>query len=177
MVIMEQIITKEKQVKKTNILQNKWKLWAHLPNNNDWSINGYNNIYIFTTIEDTIAVTEYLPDILIKNCMLFIMKENILPMWEDSQNINGGSFSYKVLNKFVVNVWRNLTYVLVGNTISNNMSFVNCVTGITISPKKNFCIIKIWISNSDTIYQNPYLITCNIDHIIPKGCIFKKHNN
>jgi hypothetical protein len=101
------------------------------------------------------------------------MRDGITPMWEDSKNRHGGCFSYKVSNKNVFEVWRDLTYVLIGETISTNVTFVNNVTGITISPKKNFCIIKIWTTNCD--HQNPQIVTTEIKNLTPQGCLFKKH--
>ena len=89
-------------------------------------------ITTFTTVEETIAVTETLPPILVENCMLFMMREGIKPTWEDPKNRNGGCFSYKVSNKNVYKVWKDLTYVVVGSTISKQLSYVNCVNGITI---------------------------------------------
>jgi hypothetical protein len=157
----------------THPLRNKWNLWAHLPQDSDWSVKSYRLISSIKTLEDSIVMTETTPDPLIKACMLFVMKDGIAPMWEDPKNRNGGSFSYKVSNKNVCEVWRELNYVLVGETISNTSSFVNCVTGITISPKKNFCIIKIWMSNCDN--QNPANVTTEVKGLIPQGCIFKKH--
>jgi hypothetical protein len=53
------------------------------------------------------------------------------------------------------------------------MNFVNCVTGITISPKKNFCIIKIWMSDCNN--QNPNVVTADVKGLSPQGCLFKKH--
>ena len=154
-------------------LADKWTLWAHLPHNTDWSISSYIPISTFTTVEETIAVTETLPSVLVENCMLFIMKEGIKPTWEDAKNRNGGCFSYKVSNKNVYKVWKDLTYVVVGATISSNAGFVKCVTGITISPKKNFCIIKIWMADCNN--QNPAIVTNDVKGISPVGCIFKKH--
>ena len=151
----------------------RWNLWAHLPQDSDWTVKSYRLIYNFKTLEDAIAMTETTPDPLIKACMLFVMREGVSPMWEDPKNRNGGSFSYKVSNKNVCEVWRELNYVLVGDTISSNSSFVNCVTGITISPKKNFCIIKIWMTNCDN--QNPTVVTSDVKGLIPQGCLFKKH--
>jgi hypothetical protein len=151
----------------------RWNLWAHLPQDSDWTVKSYKLVYSFKTLEDAIAMTETTPDPLIKACMLFVMREGVSPMWEDPKNRNGGSFSYKVSNKNVCEVWRELNYVLVGDTISNNSSFVNCVTGITISPKKNFCIIKIWMTNCDN--QNPMVVTTDVKGLIPQGCLFKKH--
>ena len=154
-------------------LSDKWSLWAHLPHDTDWSTNSYKKIYTMGTVEETIAVTETLPDILVKNCMLFIMRDGIYPTWEDKKNRNGGCFSYKISNKNVYEVWKELTYVLVGDTISKQISFVANVTGITISPKKNFCIIKIWMSNCEN--QNPAIVTNEIKGLTSQGCLFKKH--
>ena len=154
-------------------LSNNWTLWAHLPHNTDWTLQSYIPISTFTNVEETIAVTETLPPVLVENCMLFMMKEGVKPIWEDPNNRNGGSFSYKVSNKSVYKVWKDLTYVLVGGTISKQSGFVNCVTGITISPKKSFCIIKIWMADCNN--QNPGIVTSDVKGLIPQGCLFKKH--
>ena len=156
-----------------HMLSDKWTLWAHLPHNTDWSIKSYINIYTFSSVEETIAITETLPAVLVENCMLFLMKEGIKPTWEDPQNRNGGCFSYKVSNKNVAKVWRELTYLTVGRSISNQITYVNKITGITISPKKNFCIIKIWMS--DCTNQNPNLVTSEFKGLTAQGCLFKKH--
>jgi hypothetical protein len=158
---------------KLTLLENTWSLWAHYPQDNDWSAQSYNKIYDFNSVEATIAITETIPEGVIKSSMLFLMKSGILPIWEDPKNRNGGCFSYKVNNKFVVDVWKDLTYVLVGKTISNDVKFLNAISGITISPKKNFCIIKIWMENCDN--QNPLSVTNEIKNLSPNGCIFKKH--
>jgi translation initiation factor 4E len=156
-----------------HMLSDKWTLWAHLPHNTDWSIKSYIKIYTYTSVEEAIAITETLPSVLVENCMLFLMREGIKPTWEDPQNRNGGCFSYKVLNKHVVKVWKELSYVVIGNTISNKMEFVNGLTGITISPKKSFCIVKIWMKDCNN--QNPGLVTSELKEISPQGCLFKKH--
>ena len=44
-------------------------------------------------MEEAIVLFETIPDIMIQNCMLFIMKQGINPLWEDSHNRNGGKRS------------------------------------------------------------------------------------
>ena len=154
-------------------LKTKWNLWAHLPQDPDWTVKSYKKIYQFKTIEESVGITEMIPEGLVKNCMLFIMRDGITPMWEDPKNINGGCFSYKISNKNVFEVWRDLTYVLIGESLSANVTFVSSVTGITISPKKNFCIVKIWMTNCE--HQNPQVVTNDVKLLIPQGCLFKKH--
>ena len=154
-------------------LANKWTMWAHLPHDTDWSISSYKKIYTMGTVEHAIALAETLPEVLVKNCMLFLMKDGVKPIWEDPKNRAGGCFSYKISNKCVYDVWKELSYVLVGESISEQSSFVTNVTGITISPKKNFCIIKIWMSNCAN--QNPSVVTDDVKGLTSQGCLFKKH--
>ena len=153
-------------------LSDEWCLWAHLPHDTDWSLNSYKNIYNHKTVEDVISVTEALPPKLVKNCMLFVMRKGITPLWEDPKNRSGGCFSYKVNNKIVYECWTKLTYGLIGETLSVNKKLQKNINGITISPKKNFCIIKIWLANCD--YQNANEINCQ-SGIDAQGCLFKKH--
>ena len=61
-------------------LNNKWTLWAHLPHDTNWTADSYKEIYTMDTIESAITLVNTLPDKLIKNCMLFIMREGIKPM-------------------------------------------------------------------------------------------------
>ncbi len=155
-------------------LSNEWILWAHIPSSKDWTMKGYVKISSINTLEEVLSITETLPEDLLTNCMLFLMRSYISPRWEDEKNVHGGCFSYKVSNNNVKHAWCNLTYALVGNTISPNRDFMSCVNGITISPKKKFCIIKIWMNSC--VYQNPAQVTSQIRTITPKGCIFKEHD-
>jgi hypothetical protein len=63
-----------------NKLKYKWNIWAHLPQDADWTLKSYKKIYTMTCVEEAIAITETLPDILVKNCMLFLMREGIKPL-------------------------------------------------------------------------------------------------
>jgi len=153
-------------------LSDKWTLWAHLPHDTNWNINSYKSIYTFDSIEAITALYKYIPENMITNCMLFLMRDGIIPTWEDEKNKRGGCFSYKINNKFVPTVWNKLSYNLVGNNLTKDKELLKHINGITISPKINFCIIKIWIANCD--FQSADLIK-DIDELTSQGCIFKKH--
>lgn len=154
-------------------LKNSWRFWAHLPHDTDWTVKSYKNIYKLSTVEEAIVLFETIPEKMVKNCMLFIMKDGIQPLWEDPKNRNGGCFSYKISNKTVVNTWKQLAYTLIGENLAINQSHGSLINGITISPKKNFCIIKVWLSDCD--HQNPNIIR-EVNDISAQGCLFKKHN-
>ena len=153
-------------------LSHRWTLWAHLPHDTNWAASSYKKIYDFETAEEAIAIFEVLPPKLVMNCMLFMMRSGIVPMWEDPQNRNGGCFSYKVANKEVPSAWKQLSYVTAGETISTNMSVIPIVNGITISPKKKFSVIKVWMDVC--LYQDPGIIR-DVQNLPKEGCLFKKH--
>lgn len=153
-------------------LINKWRVWAHLPHDTDWSLKSYKTIYDIDTVEKSVVLFETIPDQMVKNCMLFVMKDGIQPIWEDPKNRTGGCFSYKVGNKTVANTWKYLAYALVGETLAIDPKHNAIVNGITISPKKNFCIIKIWMSTCNQ--QNPNIIK-EVKDISAHGCLFKQH--
>ena len=153
-------------------LYDKWVLLAHLPHNTDWSLKSYIKIYEVDTANKVIALNNSLPDQMIKNCMLFFMRNGIKPMWEDPKNVNGGCFSFKIANKSIANIWRTLSYLLTGETLTSNEKFLKTINGITVSPKKSFCILKIWTSTLD--FQNVSILN-KIEDISFQGCLFKKH--
>ena len=83
----------------THLLCDNWVLWAHLPHDIDWSMGSYKKIMHITSVEEIISLYKILPEKMIKNCMLFLMRDGIMPTWEDPKNRNGGCFSYKISNK------------------------------------------------------------------------------
>lgn len=149
-------------------LSEKWVVWAHLPHDTDWSMNSYISIMTVTYVEEIIALMHTLPDSLLSTCMFFCMKENVTPVWEDPANKQGGCFSYKITQS-IGDCWRNVTYSMVGKTLSRDKVFQDTITGISISPKKKFCILKVWMSSCT--FQD----ASKINYLKPNGCIFKKH--
>jgi hypothetical protein len=149
-------------------LSEKWVLWAHLPQETSWDMESYISVMTITYVEEMLSLIHTLPEKLITDCMFFLMKENVSPTWEDAHNKNGGCFSYKI-NHHIQHIWRDVSYSLIGKTLSTDASFQKDITGISISPKKNFCILKVWMGSC--VHRDPSKITL----IKPEGCIFKKH--
>jgi hypothetical protein len=154
-------------------LHGKWDLYYHLPNDKNWNMLSYKIINKnISLVNDLISLNEGVSEKIVKFCMLFVMRSGIAPMWEDPQNRRGGCFSYKVLNKHVYEIWKTLFYALCGETLCKNVKDAHSLNGITISPKKNFCIVKIWLS--DCKLQDPTEII-DIQNLSTQGCLFKKH--
>ena len=154
-------------------LLGKWNLYYHLPHDKNWDLSSYKIIMDnINTVEQLIAINEGLPENIVKHCMLFVMRKGITPMWEDPYNKKGGCFSFKVLNKYVFAIWKNIFLLMCGETLCVKKEHNHLINGITISPKKNFCIIKIWLK--DCSVQDPNIIV-HIMNLSKQGCLFKKH--
>jgi hypothetical protein len=124
------------------------------------------------TVESINALNETIPEYLLYNCMFFCMKSGIAPMWEDAKNRDGGCFSYRVANTDVSTAWRKLLATMCANSLTTSAKYESHINGITISPKKRFSVIKIWMDTCS--FQNPDIIKDIVS--LPKdGCLFKKH--
>ena len=164
----------ELQTSVSRKLNDNWNMYYHLPDDKQWDLDSYKYIaQNIQTLEEIISINEKIPEKIVKHCMLFVMRKGITPMWEDKRNRFGGCFSYKVVNKLVYDVWKMLCYSLCGETLCKDVSKTHLINGITVSPKKNFCIVKIWLS--DCSMQDPDVLI-PIANLSKQGCLFKKHN-
>jgi len=151
----------------------KWDLYYHLPHDKKWDLSSYKIILSdIDTIEKVVTLNIQLPECVVKHCMLFMMRKGITPQWEDPKNRTGGAFSFKVINKQVHEVWKILMVCLCGESLFTNTEYSRHVNGITVSPKKNFCIVKIWLDCCEL--QDPNIII-DIPNLQKQGCLFKKH--
>jgi len=120
-------------------LTNTFTFWFHNPNDTNWGIDSYHEILNFSTIEEFWVLYELVKKSMVENGMFFLMKDDIQPIWEDKRNIEGGCVSFKVEKRLAYQEWEDLLVHL----ISDNLPVI--VNGVSISPKKNFNIIKIWL--------------------------------
>jgi hypothetical protein len=141
-----------------------WTIWSRLPSNTVWTgtVSDYIQIATVDTVEDVVGVLAAIPNDVLENTLWYTMRSHIMPLYEDPQNTNGGFFSYKVNCKDVRNVWNYLNYCLVCGQLMKDPAIMRTVTGLSISSKKKFCIVKIWMST--TLYQDPKSV---MNHHIP----------
>ena len=138
-----------------NITNSKWIVWYHNPSDKNWNLSSYKDIIEISCLEDFCVLKNSWNDCLpkIDEGMFFIMRKNkdgsnIYPQWEDKSNRTGGCWSYKVDKKYCEEAWFNLFMYCIAEQICSIDSDSVTINGVSISPKKNFCILKIWNSNS-----------------------------
>jgi hypothetical protein len=111
------------------------------------------------------------------------MRENIFPNWEDPDNREGGCWSYKVPCKNIKKIWDSLIEKCIIEAIldkseeksdDENIEFnMNEINGISISPKKEFNIIKLWNKNSGEVMNFKLEGTHKL--LEDESYIYKKH--
>jgi translation initiation factor 4E len=124
------------------------------------------------SVEKLCALNETIPEEMVKSSMLYVMRNGINPIWEDPFNCDGGAFSFRLSKVGVHFVWKNLFYLLCGETLCIDRKYNALINGITISPKKEFCILKIWMR--DRTVHDPNIFV-DIKDLPKTGCLFKKH--
>ena len=154
-------------------LNSKWVLWVHKVNDSDWTIDSYEKICEIDSIEKFFLISynweKYLPRL--DMGIFFLMRDGVFPKWEDSRNINGGCWSIRVSRSEIYNTWNELTMAMIGEYLYNKEERNDEINGLSISPKKNFCVIKIWSSQCEDIDIG---IFSDIPFLDLSGSIYRK---
>jgi len=118
-----------------------WTLWYHNPEDKRWDIDSYVKVMELTTPAEFWALFSKLtPDSLCRG-MFFLMRDDIRPTWEDPRNMHGGCWSYKIAMSKVPDIWQDMAVQLVTDNLCTRRGLLS---GISISPKRGFCVVKIW---------------------------------
>ena len=147
-------------------LNTKWNFYFHKIKNDNWDLESYKLLYSFDNIRDFWRLFNNHPKYDIG--MFFLMRDNITPLWEDKHNINGGTYSFKIQKQNIENAWSELTIAVISESIFINS---NLITGISLHPKYNCFIIKIWCITK----INKLTFDIHLKYIDSKTCIYKKN--
>jgi hypothetical protein len=134
-----------------------WVLWYHDPENKDYSLNSYIQVADFSTVEQFWSVIDAIPKVAWECGMYFFMKQGYPPLWECEENKNGGAWSKKIDASQAHTTFIDLMiHSLTGELMLTNKS---TLVGLSISPKGQFHIIKIWnctttVSEKSNLNQN-----------------------
>ena len=126
---------------------NKWNLWFHNDKDN-WTLSGYKKVHEVETITDFWNLYNFWnKNNNITNKHFFLMKNDTNPIWEDPINIQGGCWSFKILDDKAYKLYEELSLYLVCEKLCPTIS--DEIMGLSICLKKNNnVIIKIWNNNS-----------------------------
>ena len=125
-----------------------WTLYYHDPKDHRWTPDSYKKIATVKTWNDFFSCMNSLDDVILQNAMLFWMRGDIPPLYENHNNIRGGCYSLRVNRSKSSHYF--LLYIIAcmsGNAVSDKQ---NTIQGISISPKRVveksqvFNVIMVW---------------------------------
>ena len=152
-------------------LKEEWVLWYHSINDNKWCKSSYKELFSLKELYDIKLMLNIFKQNHYQNGMFFVMKKGIFPNWEDPNNRLGGCLSFKISSTNVIAEWRDILVKCILDELLNEDN--DKINGLSISPKKEFNIIKIWFS--DSIEYKTKFIENNNSDVILSNSLYKKH--
>jgi Eukaryotic initiation factor 4E len=131
-------------------LNDIFSLKFHCPNDDNWTYDSYAHLTNISTVKEYWRSFDLIKDKL-KSGIFFLMREGVEGAWDHEENINGGVLSIKVLKDDIVDYFEKLSVRMLGENLlipelQDNWRVIN---GISTSPKRYFCIVKIWLKTND----------------------------
>jgi translation initiation factor 4E len=153
-------------------LKYDWVLWFHKVNDSNWNLDSYVKVFEIKTYHDLLFILKDIDNI--SSGMFFLMKDGIKPIFEDESNIKGGYWSIRISKKDSYDFWEKIIYNMCIENITINEEYEKKINGLSISPKINNCIFKIWNSNYHEI--NTKCMRNNLDFLNWNDTFYLEHN-
>jgi len=158
-----------------------WTLYFHAPKEKKWSIDTFHPIGKITNLQDILAIFNEL-DTKLKRGMYFCMKDPIPPLWENFQNIRGGSYSLRGNPEDGIDFYK--TYVIgamMNKAVANS---ADSIVGISVSPKImngqngqskiGFYVVKIWNRDCEK-FNKPTGLRLLHPKLVPSDILYTPH--
>jgi hypothetical protein len=133
-----------------------WTLYFHAPREKRWTLDTFQPIGKVRTLREALATFQELGDKL-KKGMYFCMRDPVPPLWENYQNIRGGSYSLRGGRDDGSEYYK--AYVVGAMLGLAAKTPEDQIMGVSISPKimttpsgayrVGFYVIKVWNKDSE----------------------------
>jgi hypothetical protein len=158
-----------------------WTLYFHAPREKHWTMNTFQPIAKLKTLKEALAVFQELGDKL-KRGMYFCMLDPIPPLWENYQNIRGGSYSLRGGVEEGCDYYK--SYILGAMLKKVTTAPEDQIVGVSISPKimsgpggshrVGFYVIKVWNKDCEK-FNTPEGINLLHPKLVPSDVLYTPH--
>lgn len=149
-----------------------WVLWYHDPNDSNYSLASYTNVAEITTPAEFWTVLDSIPKEAWESGMFFFMRDGYRPLWEVPEHIKGGAWSKKVDAKETYDVFIDCMAHCFTSTFLT--TYKEAVVGVSVSPKGQFHIIKVW--NTTSNIRDRKLFSPTMKMKSGEDIVYKEHN-
>lgn len=93
------------------------------------------------------------------------MREHVLPLWEDEENVLGGNVSLHIRSEDAAYSWNRLTLGMMGGQIS--VTAPDQLTGVSVSLRRGHTVFHVWNKRADFIDAESFI--ASILDVIPEA--------
>jgi hypothetical protein len=138
----------------------KWILWYHDPEVRGYELKDYIKVADLTNVQQFWSVIDTIPKEAWECGMFFFMKNDCPPQWDAPQMENGGTWSKKIDAQQAHTSFVDLMVHCISDELL--IEHKDTLAGISISPKGQFHIIKIW--NTDKTKSSKQFLNQNLTY-------------
>lgn len=144
---------KNEEIGNNALFNSKWYVYFHHNDNPSWKIEDYRKISSYRSIGEFWRIFNNFHFLNKVENQVYVMREGIMPIWEDINNRGGGIYSLKIefADKHKRNEIGSELMTAICLMISNE-SFVRknkCINGVNYAIKHRSIMIKLWVRNYD----------------------------
>ena len=161
-----------------------WTLYFHQADAERWTIDTFIKVHTCLTWGDVLVAIEEIGQTRFKNGLPFFMRGDILPLWENHQNIRGGSYSVRGGADTGIEIYKH--YVISSMLNMSVESADDTIVGISVSPKImngpnntskiGFYVIKIWNKDSSK-FNRPASLNLVHPKLVPSDIMYTPHTD
>lgn len=134
------------------LIDDIWTMYFHDPYDANWTCSSYQRLCDIGSVSDFVRLHEAAKEHLHQG-MFFLFRESVFPCWDDPANIRGGCLSIKVHKTELAEFWFQLCARLLSEELLKPDAKAehgwDAVTGVSTSPKRMFCIVKLWVRSDE----------------------------
>ena len=158
-----------------------WTLYFHAPREKRWTLDTFQPIAKVGTLREILAVFNELGDKL-KRGMFFCMRDPIPPLWENHQNIRGGSYSLRggpeeggeYYKAYILGAMLEKTVATAGDQIVGISISPKIMSGPNGSQRVGFYVIKVWNKDSEK-FNDPKGLHLLHSKLVPADILYTPH--
>lgn len=136
-------------------LPDVWQWFGHNPTDKDWTLRSYrllgppcSSVDDFWTVVNSVRP-------LMERSMLFAMRDGVMPMWDDPACVDGSLVSVLLPYDRAGPVFVDMCMRAMGETLVTDARALSdggdaTVVGVSTSPKRLHCVVKVWTSREVT---------------------------
>lgn len=171
------------EMMRTPLPSGTWTLYFHAPKEKRWTLDTFQPLGKMSTLQDAVSMFQELGDKL-RRGMYFCMKDPIPPLWENYQNIRGGSYSLRGSAEDGMDLYKSYIIGSMMNMAVHDAT--DSIVGISISPKImnlsngqskiGFYVIKVWNKDCET-FHTPSGLKLLHAKLVPADVMYTPHVN